>query len=56
MIGKLGEPEKIISSIHLTNDCTYLALGTKRGNLYVYESKNLLDNDYKQSTKVFDKK
>jgi hypothetical protein len=56
LIGKLGEPEKIISSIHLTNDCTYLALGTKRGNLYVYESKNLLDNDYKQSTKVFDKK
>lgn len=31
-------------------------VGTKRGGLTVYESKNLLDNDSKQSNKVLDKK
>ena len=40
----------------LLNDCTLLAVGTKRGSLFVYESKNLLEADFKQSNKVFDKK
>lgn len=41
-MGKLGEPENVLSSLHLLNDCTLLAVGTKRGNLFTYESKNLL--------------
>ena len=56
LIGKLGEPENIVSSIHLLNDCTALVVGTERDTLSVYESKNLLDHDAKQSNKVFDKK
>jgi hypothetical protein len=55
-VGKLGEPENVLSCIHLLNDCSYLAVGTKRGNLFLYEAKNLLEGDYKQSNKVFDKK
>ncbi len=56
LIGKLGEPEKIISSIHLMNDLTLLAVGTKKGSLLVFESRNLIENDYKMSNKLFDKK
>lgn len=55
-MGKLGEPEKILSGWHLTNDVTILVTGTKRGNLGVYESKNLLENDFKFSSFTFDKK
>ena len=36
LIGRIGEPENIVSSIHLMNDCTVMAVGTKRGNLSVY--------------------
>lgn len=43
LVGKLGEPEKIISSIHLMNDMTLLTVGTKRGSLTIYKSKNLLE-------------
>jgi hypothetical protein len=56
LIGKLGEPEKIISSIYIMQDLTLMALGTKRGNIQVYESRNLMDNDFKMSTKIVDKK
>lgn len=56
LIGKLGEPENIVSCMHLLNDCTLLAVGTKRGSLFVYESKNLLEADSKAANKVFDKK
>ena len=37
-------------------DLTLMALGTKRGNIQVYESRNLMDNDFKMSTKIVDKK
>ena len=40
----------------MLNDCTVLAVGTKRGNLSVYESKNLLEFDSKLSNKALDKK
>ena len=60
LIGKLGEPERIISSLHLMNDCSILTLGTKRGTLQVYETsistKNILDSEAKYSVKIFDKK
>lgn len=38
------------------NDCTVLAVGTKRGNLSVYESRNLLEHDNKLTNKALDKK
>jgi hypothetical protein len=38
------------------NDLTLMALGTRRGNIHVYESRNLMDNDFKMSTKIVDKK
>ena len=56
MIGRLGEPENIVSSLHLLNDCSLLAVGTRRGNLSVYESKNLLEHDSKLTNKALDKK
>lgn len=46
----------MLSSLHLLNDCTLLTVGTKRGNLFTYESKNLLEADARQANKVFDKK
>lgn len=53
---KVRLPEKIISSIYLMHDLTLMALGTRRGNIHVYESRNLMDNDFKMSTKIVDKK
>lgn len=38
------------------HDLTLMALGTKRGTILVYESRNLIDNDFKMSTKIIDKK
>jgi hypothetical protein len=29
-----------------------MTVGTKRGTILVYESKNLIDSDYKISTKI----
>ena len=42
IIGKMGEPERIITSIHIVPDLTLMTCGTKRGTILVYQSKNLL--------------
>lgn len=56
LIGRYESPENIVSCMHLINDCTVLAVGTKKGSLSVYESKNLLDQENKLLNKVLDKK
>lgn len=48
----MGEPEKIITSIHIIPDLTLMTVGTKRGTILVYQSKNLLEDDYQMSTKI----
>lgn len=40
----------------LLRDLTTLAVGTKKGVILIYESKNLLTNDFKQSMKPLEKK
>jgi hypothetical protein len=40
----------------LLRDLTTLAIGTKKGAILIFESKNLLTNDFKQSTKPLEKK
>ena len=56
MIGKLGEPERILTSIHVLPDFSLMIAGTKKGTILVYESANLLEKDYKMSTKIVEKK
>ena len=33
IIGKMGEPERIITSIHILPDLTLMTAGTKRGTI-----------------------
>ena len=56
LVGKLGEPERIITSIHVIPDLSLMVVGTKRGNILIYESKNLISSDYKMSSKIVEKK
>jgi hypothetical protein len=51
IVGTLGNPELGLSCMFLLRDLTTLAVGTKKGVILIYESKNLLTNDYKQSLK-----
>ncbi len=37
-------------------DLTLMTLGTKKGTILVYQSKNLIENDYQLSTKIVEKK
>lgn len=42
IVGKMGEPERIITSLHILPDLTLMTVGTKKGTILVYQSKNLL--------------
>ena len=55
-MGSLGNPELLISCMHVLRDLTCLALGNKKGTMYIFESKNLLINDFKQSSRSLEKK
>lgn len=41
IVGELGKSEKHISCMHFLPDNTLIALGTKRGHLIIYDSKNI---------------
>ena len=56
LVVKLGEHERIITSIHVIPDLSLMVVGTKRGNILIYESKNLISSDYKMSSKIVEKK
>lgn len=42
--------------MYVLKDLTCLALGSKKGIMYIFESKNLVTNDYKQSSRTLEKK
>jgi len=50
-VGTLGNPELGVGCLFLLADLTTLAVGTRKGVILIYESKNLLTNDFKQSAK-----
>ena len=56
LVGRMGEAERIISCMHVLPDLSLMVLGTKRGTILVYESKNLMEKDYKMSSKMVEKK
>lgn len=42
--------------MYLLRDLTTLAVGTKKGAIIIFESKNLLTSDFKQSNKPLERK
>ena len=56
LLGSLGNPELSISCMYLLKDLTCLALGSKKGIMFIFESKNLLTNDFKPSSRTLEKK
>lgn len=52
----MGNPELSISCMNILQDLTCVALGSKKGNMYIFESKNLLTSDFKQSSRTLEKK
>jgi hypothetical protein len=42
--------------MYLLRDLTTLAVGTRKGVILIFESKNLLTNDYKPSTKPLERR
>lgn len=56
IVGELGRSEKHITCMHFMPDATLIALGTKRGHLIIFDSKNIAQFDPRMSDKMVDKK
>lgn len=56
LLGSLGNPQLSISCMYILRDLTCLALGSKKGIMFIFESKNLLTNDFKPSSRTLEKK
>lgn len=56
LIGELGKSEKHISSLHFMYDATLISLGTKKGHIIFFDSKNIAQFDPRMSDKMVDKK